>query len=183
MHTFLAFGIAAAVLAVPVSSPQPAPDACYVAAIAVVVDDVKDVREVKYHRVIVSGIRKLEPSPDAQDESCEPKDGAVAALLRQSAEARLQGVVLSAPQIRLTYTIRHSSVDVVRQEIKRFAAVARLHSGTFTRVEVVELDVPDAPRSDALPLPTLSASSNEAASCSSDNKTLERAGAKYRWLC
>jgi hypothetical protein len=183
MHSVLALGIAAAIVGIPLSPPQSAPDACYVAAITVVIDDVKDVREVKYHRVVVSGIRRLEPSPDALDESCEPKDGAVAALLRQSTEARLQGVLLKAPQIRLTYTIRHSSVDGVRQEIKRFAAVARLHSGTFTRVEVVELDVPDAPRSDALPLPTLSTSGNEAESCSSDNKTLERAGAKYRWLC
>lgn len=159
------------------------PEACFVAAIAVIVDDVKDIKDIKYHRMVVAGIRKLEPAPDASEEACEPRDGTVPMVLRQSAEARFRGVMIMPPQVQRTYALRSASIEIVRTEIKRFALAARQHSGSFTRVELVHVDTPEAPRSGELPLPALASSDAEAASCSAENKTLEREGAKYRWAC
>jgi hypothetical protein len=159
------------------------PEACYVAAIAVIVDDVKDVRDIKYHRMVVAGIRKLEPSPDASEESCEPRDGTVPMVLRQAAESRFRGVMIKPPQIQVTYTIRQSSLEGARREIKRFALAARQYAGSFSRVEMVPVDTREAPSSAELALPTLAISDADAASCTAENKTLERSGAKYRWAC
>jgi hypothetical protein len=163
--------------------PAQPPQGCFVATVAVIVDSVRDVRDIKYHRMAVSGIRKLEPAADASEMGCEPRDAVVLAEMRRAVESRFQGVVIVPPKAQFTYTLRHSTIEVVRNEIKRLAAVARQHSGSFTRVEVVPLDVPEAPRSRELPLPALTASEAEAAACNTDNAALARAGAKYRWAC
>lgn len=161
----------------------PPPEACFIAAIATIVDDVRDPKDIKYHRMVVAGIRKLEPAPDALEESCEPRDGIVPLVLTQAAESRLRGEVPRPPQILRSFVIRRSSLSAVHDEIKRFALVARRYSGSFTRVEFVPVDRPEAPGKAELPLPRLGATDAEEASCKAENKVLETEGAKFRWAC
>jgi hypothetical protein len=161
-----------------------APDhSCYVVAIALLIDEVKDVRDIKYHRVVVTGIRKLDAVGDSTDMSCQPRDAVVPMIMRQEADNRFRGTMLKAPQVARSFLVQHPSLAVVENEIKRFAIVARQHPGTFTRVETVSVDAPEAPRTAELPLPALATSPAEANACAADNRALEQSKAKYRWAC
>lgn len=165
------------------SPPAPSSSSCYVVAIALLVDDVKDVRDIKYHRVVVTGIRKLDAVNDSTDLMCQPRDAMVPLVMRQEVDGRFRGMTRKPQQVQRSFVVQHSSLAVVENEVRRFATVARTHAGSFKRVEAVAVDVSIAPRSAELPLPALATSEADAAACVDDNKELERSNAKYRWAC
>jgi hypothetical protein len=160
--------------------PTTAPgEACYVAELAVIVDDVAD---FKYHRVVVSGIRRFEATRDVAG-NCEPRDAMAVNAMKRAVEQRLDSVRVAPRQMRTTIALQHTSLDFIKSQIVRFATLAREHAGTFKRVEVVSVNVPGAPRSEELPLPRLATSDADAAACASDNAGLVRAGATFLWAC
>ena len=172
--TAIALTIAAPVRGQPGAS---APQACFVAELGLVVEEAPAYR---FHRIVVAGIRKVEPAADASEFNCEPRNLMVTGAMRRAVEQHLDSVV--APRVRTVVEVRHHSIDVVKGEIARFAERARAHAGTFRRVEWLKADLPaaDAP---AFALPRLSISDADAAACAQDNAKLERATARYRWAC
>ena len=103
--------------------------------------------------------------------------------MRRDIETHLEGEVVKAPRTRATISIGHASLDVVRSQISRLAALARDHRGTFVRVEVVGAGAWSQSASDVIPLPRLMDNDQAAAECAADNVRLEREGAKHRWAC
>jgi hypothetical protein len=159
--------------------PSP-PEACYVAQIGVIVSDATDFR---YHRVVTAGIRRLTPAPDATDGDCRPRDPSILDVMRRDIETHLEGEIVKPPRTRATITIGHASLEVVRSQITRLAALARDHRGAFVRVEVVGAGQWSKSPSDVIALPRLMDDEQAAAECAADNVRLEREGAKHRWAC
>ena len=151
------------------------PQSCYVAQVAIVVDDVAD---FKYHRVVIAGIRQLDAASAATAGNCESRDIGAIAAMRTAVEARFDSSVIKPPHLRTTIELRHADLNVVRSEIVRLARLAYNRAGSFTRVEHVSVGT--APE---LALPRLSSDDTATEACSKDNAALERTGAKFRWAC
>jgi hypothetical protein len=161
--------------------PEPrTTDACYVAEVTMIVDNVADYR---FHRVVVAGIRKLNVTPNATNGGCGVQDTGLRDGLLRAIDTHLGALNIKAPRVRSNLELRNPSLDVVRREIANIATRAREHAGEFTRVEVLVLSKDLTSGSEEVPLTPFAGNAAEAATCSADNQGLERAGAHYRWGC
>jgi hypothetical protein len=156
------------------------PEACFVAAVAMIVEDVADYR---FHRVVVAGIRKFDLESGAASGDCTPRNAAVPAVMRHAIDKALDSINLKPPTVRANVELHHTSLEVVQSEIARIAVRAREHAGDFVRVEVVPLDASALVGSEEVALPRLAKDDADATACASDNLRLARAGATRRWAC